>query len=217
MRGAARWAISRKKYQAVGIVKMQSIAMEIYIMRHGEPDVSALTDKKRIAATEFLEYVEIYNSRGILSTSKPEDGAVDQFVKFKAVVTSDLKRSIDSALVLCSRQSLIVDALFREVEEAFFHIPMVRFSPKTWGNIFILLWLIGVLDLKKSFRQAKARARQCTEKLIGLAQIHGKVLFVGHGFINTYIAKELLSLGWIGPKAPSKKYWGYDVYKNDAN
>jgi len=192
--------------------------MEIYIMRHGKPDVSMLSNK-RMASKDLLEGLEIYDSCGILKASKPEDTTLDRFREFSAVVSSDLKRSIESALLLCSQQSLIVDALFREVEEVFFKIPILKFTPRTWGNIILLFWFIGLLELKRSFRAAKIRAKRCADKLIGLAEEHGKVLLVGHGFINTYIAKELVSLGWDGPKIkmPNRRYWGYDVYKNKAS
>ena len=185
-------------------------------MRHGEPDVSILSNK-RIKSKDLLEGLEIYNSCGILNASKPEGTILDGFREFSAVVSSDLKRSIESALLLCSQQSLIVDALFREVEEVFFRIPILKFTPRIWVNIIILFWFIGLLELKRSFREAKIRAKRCAEKLIGLAEEHGKVLLVGHGFINTYIAKELVSLGWDGPKIkmPNKTYWGYDLYKNN--
>ncbi len=60
------------------------------------------------------------------------------------------------------------------------------------------------------------RAGHCAEKLIGPAEGHGKVFLVGHGFINAYIARELVSLGWNGPKVPDENHWGYDVYKKLA-
>lgn len=186
-------------------------------MRHGEPDVSMLSNK-RITSNELLEGLKIYNTCGILNASRPEDTTLDKFREFSAVVSSDLKRSMESALLLCSQQSLIVDALFREVEDVFLRIPILKFTPRTWENIIILFWFIGLLELKRSFRETKIRAKLCAEKLIGLAEEHGKVLFVGHGFINIYIAKELASLGWDGPKIkmPNKRYWGYDVYNNNA-
>jgi broad specificity phosphatase PhoE len=184
-------------------------------MRHGEPDVSML-DNSRITSTEFLKCLEMYNHSGLLHSSRPEASTIETFMEFSAVVSSDLKRSIESALLLCSQRSLIVDPLFREVKATFFKIPIIQCKPKTWGNIFILLWFIGLFERKASFRKAKVRAKSCAAKLATLADEHGRVLYVGHGFINTYIAKELLAMGWEGPKMPNKSYWGYEVYKNSA-
>ena len=189
--------------------------MEIYIMRHGEPNVLKLLNK--INSNEFLECLKIYNTCGLLDASIPNDAMIEQFKDFGAIVTSDLKRSIDSAALISSQNSLIIDPMFREIDDSFISIPIVKLRPKTWGNIFILLWLIGMFELKKAFREGKIRARHCAEKLVRLAEEHEKVLFVGHGFINTYIARELKALGWSGPKLPSKRYWDYGVYQKSNN
>jgi hypothetical protein len=180
-------------------------------MRHGEPDIPEVSDK--LNAKEFLQCLELYRQCGILSTSKPNDNTIDRFKNFKAIVSSDLKRSIESASLFCSGDSLIVDSLFREIEDSFILIPFIKLPPKVWGNIFILLWLAGLFELKRAFRSGKARAKHCAEQLICLAEQHGKVLFVGHGFLNAYISKELRLLGWNGPKIPSKTYWDYGVYQ----
>ena len=184
-------------------------------MRHGEPDVPALAD--RVSSKEFLTCLELYKSCGILDTDKPPDSAQEMFSHFKAIVSSDLKRSIDSASLLSSGTLLTIDPMFREIEDTFIQIPYLKLTPKSWSIIFILLWFVGALDFKKAFKKGKLRAKNCAGKLVGLAEEHEKVLFVGHGFINTYIAKELKLLGWDGPKSPSKRYWGYSVYhKNTA-
>jgi broad specificity phosphatase PhoE len=179
-------------------------------MRHGEPEIPRRLNK--INAQEFLRCLEIYKSCGILDTSKPKDELIDLFCDFKAVVSSDLKRSIESASLLTSQNALIIDSKFREIEDSFIPIPFIKLTPRAWSNIFILLWLAGIFELKKTFREGKLRARYCAEKLIALAEEHGRVLCVGHGFMNTYIARELILLGWRGPKRPGKRYWDYGVY-----
>ena len=180
-------------------------------MRHGEPDTTMLSSK--ISSQEFLECLEVYKGCGILDVSKPEDTMIELFSGFKTIVSSDLKRSIDSAILLSPRNNLIIDPMFREIEDTFISIPFLKLSPRAWSNIFILLWFIGMFELKEAFRDGKTRAKNCASKLVSLAEEHGKVLFVGHGFINTYIAKELSVLGWNGPKIPSKSYWNYGVYQ----
>jgi hypothetical protein len=37
-------------------------------------------------------------------------------------------------------------------------------------------------------------------------------MLVGHGFINYFIAKELLSRDWAGPLKPGSNYWQYGEY-----
>lgn len=109
-------------------------------------------------------------------------------------------------------ESLIVAKETRN-RRAFFSIPLLNLTPAAWSRIFILLWFMGLLALKKGFREGRARAREGAQRLASLAEAHGKVLFVGHGFINTYIARELNLPGWHGPKMPGRRYWGYGVYR----
>jgi len=185
-------------------------SMEIAIMRHGEPEIPKLPDK--VSSKEFFQCLEIYKDCGLLQGSCPHETALAQLRDVKAIVASDLKRSSQSAAQLAAGQPLIIDPLFREIDASVFPIPIVKLSPKTWGNIYIALWLAGVFEFIQSFRDGKKRARDCANKLVSLAAKHDKVLFVGHGFINTYIANELRSRGWKGPKLPGKGYWDYGTY-----
>lgn len=180
-------------------------------MRHGEPDIPKLPEI--VTSKEFFQCLNIYKNCGLLESSKPHETIIAQFRDIKAIVSSDLKRSSESAVQLASQTTVIIDPLFREIDGSFFPIPIVKLSPKTWGNIYIILWLIKLFELNKSFREGKTRAKDCTSKLIRLAETHDKVLFVGHGFINKYIANELRSQGWKGPRLPSKGYWDYGVYQ----
>ncbi len=183
-------------------------------MRHGEPDVPELNGK--IKASEFQDCLDIYNCCGLSGRSRPDDAVLNYFKDHEAIVASDFKRSLESASVLSHRNSIIVDPIFREVERPYVRIPFFRLRPRTWSHIYILLWFCGFLGSQSSFKEAKSRAKHCATKLTQLAEEHGKVLVVGHGFINAYIAKELRSLGWNGPGIPSKRYWEFAVYRKDA-
>ena len=182
-------------------------------MRHGEPDVPELNGK--IKASEFQDCLDIYNRCGLSERSRPDDAVLNFLKNHEAIVASDFKRSLESASVLSHRDSIIIDPMFREVERPYVQIPFFRLHPRTWSTIYILLWLLGFLNSASSFKEAKSRAKHCATKLIQLAEEHGKVLVVGHGFINAYIAKELRSLGWNGPGIPSKRYWEFGVYRKD--
>ena len=179
-------------------------------MRHGEPDIPKLPAK--VTSKEFFQCLEIYKSCGLLKNALPHEKTQAKFHDVKAIVASDLKRSLQSATRLAPQQPLIVDPLFREIDGCFFPIPIIKLPPETWGNIYIVLWLAGLFEWNKSFRVGKASAKDGANKLVRLAEEHEKVLFVGHGFINKYIAKELRLQGWTGPKLPSKGYWDYGVY-----
>ena len=81
------------------------------------------------------------------------------------------------------------------------------------ANLLRGLWFLGFSKNTESISVAKSRAKQASEKLIELAAEYQSVLFVGHGFLNHYIAKELLANNWIGPSSPGKKYWEFGAYR----
>ena len=60
--------------------------------------------------------------------------------------------------------------------------------------------------------KAKERAALGAIKLQEYSEKYGTVILIGHGFINRFIARELLSRGWSGPKIPGNRYWAYGVY-----
>jgi broad specificity phosphatase PhoE len=188
--------------------------MEIVIMRHGQPDVPNLPYK--ISSRKFAECLNLYKQCGIADNDKIATSLAEKFRNYNTIVTSDLKRSIDSAQLLSPLSTPIIDPLFREIDDSFIPIPFLKLKAMTWSKLFILLWVAGTLEFKKAFREGKLRAKLCAEKLIFLAEQHERVLFVGHGFINTYIAKELNRLDWQGPKFPSKQYWEYSIYKKQT-
>ena len=180
-------------------------------MRHGQAQLPEIND--RITSRQFQECLEIYNRCALSTQSRPSDAVRQRFVDYGAIVASDLVRSVDSATLLSAQRTITIDPLFREVERPYIAIPGLRLRPRTWGNLIILLWWLGLLGGQRSFRDAKQRARQGAKRLAHLAEQHGKVLLVGHGFMNTYIARELRALGWLGPRIPAKKYWEFGIYQ----
>jgi len=156
--------------------------MKIYIMRHGKPDVSALSDK--VSSKQLVQCMEIYRNCGILDGDQAEDDSIKLFRQFEAIVVSDLKRSVESALLFSSHQALIIDPVFREIEDTFLPVPFFKLTPLAWGKIFILLWFVGIFRFNKAFKEGKVRAKICAKKLVELAEQHEKVLLVGHGFMN---------------------------------
>ena len=60
------------------------------------------------------------------------------------------------------------------------------------------------------------RAHYAAGRLVTLAKKNGSVFLVGHGIMTMLIAKQLLSMGWVGPKRPVNKYWQFSVYYAQA-
>jgi len=59
----------------------------------------------------------------------------------------------------------------------------------------------------ESFSSAKRRAKQVSDELANLTDAHGRVVSVGHGFMNLLIARELQKAGWKQQNLRKSGYW----------
>lgn len=187
--------------------------MKIVILRHGKPDLPAHGNLK---ACELHKWIESYNSAGINQNLMPPAKTIEIAASCNAVVCSDLPRSIQSVEALNLKPIHISGSVFREMGLPYANWNSPRLSPTLWVAVFRILWFLGYSANSESFRSSRLRAKAGTEILEKTAMEQGSVLFVGHGLINHFIAKELLANGWQGPKSPGKQHWEFGVYKYKA-
>jgi broad specificity phosphatase PhoE len=182
--------------------------MTITLIRHGKPTVSL---RERIRAQDFRAFIERYEAAGIENTSLPSEAAKVKVAEAQAVLTSDRARAIDSARILAPQAQLEVDPLFRETD-SWMVVPLpLRLSALQWAFVSRLLWFAGWARGCESLAAAKHRAHQAAQRLIARSHC-GSVVLVAHGGINKLIAKELLKLGWTGPRSPDFRHWGHSTY-----
>ena len=160
--------------------------MEITLIRHGEPEYAL---KGRARSNEIASVVENYNLSGI--KDRPSQQTVQNVSHNRMVVCSDLIRSIESAKALGFDEIHHAKRLFREVEIPYFKSGNFSLSINSWGILLRVLSLFGFSRNGESLWMAKRRAKEATSVLIELAKEEQRVLLVGHGFINYFIAKEL--------------------------
>jgi broad specificity phosphatase PhoE len=183
--------------------------MKIVIMRHGKPEMPV---KGRLKASELGNWVQAYNAAGISRTEHPPAKAVEIAACCKAVVCSDLPRSLQSAEALKIRIDNS-DALFREMDLPFPDWNWPRLPILMWAALLRMLWFSGYSSNCESFILSKQRAADATQKLVEMAFKSGSLLLVGHGFINHFIARQLLDNGRHGPSSPGKGHWQFGVYR----
>ena len=184
--------------------------MRIVLLRHGKPDVPKLGG---VSASKIGQCIDAYNAAGVRLEDKPSNGAIEIANSCNVVVCSDLPRSIESAQALGVSEINHIESVFREMGLPFASFPSPKLSPVIWAAIFRTLWFMGFSSNSESLREAKIRALHGAGRLREIAEADGSVLLVGHGFVNRFIAKELLSTGWKGPACPGKKYWEFGVYE----
>lgn len=186
--------------------------MEITLIRHGKPSFEL---NGRARSREIRDIVANYNLSGI--TGEPPEKAKTIASSSNVAVCSDLARSIESAKALGFKNIHLSDPLFREVAIPHFNNGSISLPANVWGVLLRCLSVFGFSQNGESLSMAKKRAHVAASALIDIAHTHKSALLVGHGFINYFIAKELLSRNWIGPAKPGSGYWEYGTYVYDAN
>lgn len=182
--------------------------MQITILRHGQPEFEWV---RSVKGSEIRSLEKAYDSAGIVGEPpKKSQNLADQH---NYVVCSDLPRSLQSAQAIGATTIHLSDSAFREMNIPYFDNISIKLPIKVWVPILRGLWFLGFSKNTESISTAKHRAKLASEKLVELAAEHKRVIFVGHGFLNHYIAKELLANNWVGPSSPGKKYWEFGAYR----
>ncbi|WP_316364233.1 histidine phosphatase family protein [Candidatus Thiodiazotropha sp. CDECU1] len=182
--------------------------MHITILRHGKPDFEW---QRTVKGSEFRSLEHAYDTAGIVGN--PPEESLDLVNQHKCIVCSDLPRSLQSAKALGADSIHFSSAAFREMNLPYFDNVQIKLPLNYWVLLLRSLWFLGFSKNTESISIAKTRAKKASEKLIELANEHHSVLFVGHGFLNHFVAKELRGNNWLGPRSPGKKYWDYGTYE----
>ncbi|OLN21320.1 histidine phosphatase family protein [Domibacillus antri] len=185
--------------------------MEITLVRHGK---SVWIENKPITCQEFKNWVKEYDCNGVFEEKSYPVETLEKIAAANIIITSDLKRSVESANFLNSNSTAISDPLFCETE---LPIPLTKFwglklNASIWAVILRCLWFSGYSNGCESLSEAKRRAEKASKFLVKCAEEHNNVVLVGHGFLNMLIAKELKKAGWNGKRKTSSKHWHSTTY-----
>ena len=181
--------------------------MEITLIRHGKPTFEL---KGKAKAREIGEIIRRYDLSGI-EDEAPEN-AKQRASACHFAVCSDFTRSLESAKALGFADILLSDPMFREIAIPHFKTGSLTMSVGAWGLVLRCMSVIGFSRNGESLAMAKQRAQIAASALIDMAHEYQSVLLVGHGFVNYFIAQELLARNWVGPTKPGGGYWEYGVY-----
>lgn len=184
--------------------------MEIILARHGRSALFAAAPRRR---QPFSAWARAYEASGIAGCPAPRTDPQGQVRELGLLVTSDLRRTLESARCLRVGAPLQVDPLFREAGLGRAFLEGMRLGPRTWGALAPALWLLGLPAGAESWRAVRARARRAAALLIEQAQRTGTVMLVGHLIFNAFVATELRRRGWHGPVLPRSGYWQCSSYR----
>ena len=187
------------------------VRLQIVLARHGRPDLPAEA-RRPISGRGFGRWYRGYNESGIL------DGAAPSHLRETArgagcVVASDLRRAIESAACLTSRDGIRVEALLREVGFPESLDSSMRLPPNLWVFIARAAQMLDRQDDEGGLPAVRARAASVAATLAQLAGDHQSVVAIGHGWFNRFVARELRRQGWHGPRFVPSGYWSSVTYE----
>ena len=187
--------------------------MRILLVRHGEPDMKEYTSGKD---GTYGEWLKKYNASGIRQEMRPPEELLKLIEDVDVLISSDLKRALDSARLLAGNKVIMQNPIFREFELPENKKKYPKFSPEIWSTIFRILWFTGYSNKSENFTDAKIRIKDSAEKLEDLAIKHSEIVLVGHGLMNRFIGMELKKQGWKKRRNGGKGYWCYFEYTKPA-
>ena len=177
----------------------------IVLMRHAKPDFDT---SMRVCTSDIGVVLAAYDEAGIERTRdgrRKGNGIMTHDIDAEGrggssvqVVTSDLRRSVESArLFFPHRDAAAADALYQEVALPT-RLPLCGLAMRFSVAVLIarILWVLGIHQQAESYAMAAARARRAAEALASRAMEHGCVILVGHGFFSRLIERELNRTGW---------------------
>lgn len=174
--------------------------MELTLLRHGKPDIETST---AINASAMNAWIADYDAAGIMDM--PAASIVAGF-NGQFVVASPMRRTLESVTALGLKPDMILDALYEAPLPAF-NLPLLKLTPLAWATAFRLVWMAGASGGVESFSSVKKRAKSVSDELANLAEVHGRVISIGHGFMNMLIARELQKAGWKQQNSGESGYW----------
>lgn len=183
---------------------------QIILIRHAKVDID---HSQAIDASSLKNWVGGYDIADIHFDSKPTQKTNAMVESASVLVTSSLKRTIDSAKVL-GADIYESSVIFNEAQIPNVNIPFLKFKPKTWLLVLRVLLLFGLGKKDASMKASKLRAEEAAKRLLELSSEFESVVLVGHGGMNWLIRKVLMKEGWILEENPSNQNWGMTIFSS---
>ena len=180
---------------------------QIILIRHAKVDID---NSQKMGSLELSHWVDTYDIAPIDTNSLPSEQTKVLVQSADVVLTSTLRRAIDSAGVLDAevheKNSFFNEAGIPEVK-----FPFIKLKPKSWLVILRVLLLLGLGKKDTSLKASKAQAEMAAKRLLALSLEHDNVALIGHGGMNWLIRKVLMKEGWVLEGKPSNANWGVTV------
>jgi len=183
---------------------------QIILIRHAKVDSD---NSEKMDSFSLQKWVEAYDSAPIHANSLPSKEVETHAKNADLVLTSTLRRAIDSAGVL-GVEVHEQNPLFDEAGIPEVNIPFLKLKPKTWLVILRVLLLLGLGKKDTSLKASKIQAEAAAKRLLALSAEHERVVIVGHGGMNWLIRKALMQEEWTLEASTGHSNWGMTVLQS---
>lgn len=185
---------------------------EIILARHGRP----LQDHRSgMGGREFDGWVAGLDQAPLDVTLAPPPSLVELAARARCIVTSTMRRSVESAALLAPGRPVLSEPLFVEAGMPAAAPGGVALRSHHWGVLSRIAWFLGWSRGTESWPEARQRAGRAAARLGELAGEHGSVLLVGHGMMNMAIQRALRADRWSGGGWRSA-YWSHVILRRPA-
>ncbi len=186
----------------------------IIIARHGKP---ALSRKVKLTWREYRLWWKEYDKGGLEAEQKIPKRLKTWTMKADVVISSSLRRAIESAELASGRAP---DFTYDELIEAALPSPYLgplKIRPKSWGTWSRIVWYCGWSDGMESHGDARARANAMCDVLADHAK-DGKIIYVsGHGWFNRMLKGSLMKRGWKCKSQNGDLHWSHRRLERPSN
>lgn len=189
--------------------------LRIVLARHGRPDLPGDLERA-ISGREIGRWYRRYDELGIVDDVGPPAALRDAAAAAGCVVASDVRRALESAARLAVPGRVRVEPALREVGFPESLAVPIRLSPDVWVLIARAAQMLRWCACDEPVPATRARAAIAAGALARLAEDHGTLVVVGHGWFNRFVARELRRRGWRGPRWPPTGYWSTATYQHRA-
>ncbi len=185
-------------------MKTKPLSKEIYLIRHAKVDIK---NTESIYASEVQNWVESYDTAPLEPTSLPDESLYVLIKKVDFIMSSKLKRSIDSLKMLGVKAFESHD-FFNEARIPKASIPLIKLKPRSWLRVLRIIQMLGMGKNDNALVLSKRDAEKAAGYLIELTKAYERIAVVGHGGMNWLISKELQKQGWTVEGKPMHQNWG---------
>lgn len=139
---------------------------------------------------------ERYDEAGLAAGERAPD-ALRLTARTACVVSSDLRRAIESAALVAAGRPVITTPLLRESVIPIPALGFLRLPPVGWALAAGMAWSVHTRrDSHPAVAAAQAQARAGAEWLQAIVSRHGDVVAITHAVAREGLVRALGTLGW---------------------